>query len=125
MFLRKKNPCGMSNRLLDKMITEFPLGRSTNIITKRIRITGHKLLKTMTLLRAAMTKDVPNVFQGTVEVDETYLGGQWKNKRLEIRRGSVILKKGRGTTRQPVLGILCRNGRVWAELIDKTEAENL
>lgn len=26
-------------------------------------------------------KDVPEVFSGTVEVDETYPGGQWRNKR--------------------------------------------
>lgn len=28
-----------------------------------------------------MAKDVPDVFEGTVEVDETYLGEQKKNKR--------------------------------------------
>ena len=55
-----------------------------------------------------MTKDVPEIFSGTVEVDETYLGGQWKNKRKTIRdKGS---KRGRGTKKQPVFGILCRNG---------------
>jgi hypothetical protein len=41
-------------------------------------------------------------------VDETYLGGQWKNKRRSVRdQGS---KRGRGTKKQPVFGILCRNG---------------
>jgi len=28
-----------------------------------------------------MIQDVLKVFSGTVEADETYLGGQWKNKR--------------------------------------------
>ena len=32
-----------------------------------------------------MVQDVPAVFEGTVEVDETYLGGQWKNKRHAVK----------------------------------------
>jgi transposase len=64
-------------------------------------------------------KDVQEIFSGTVEVDETYLGGQWKNKRKFIRDyGS---KRGRGTTKQPIFGILCRNGLVWAEIVDNVE----
>ena len=56
-------------------------------------------------------------------MDETYLGGQWKNKRRSVRdQGS---KRGRGTTKQPVFGILCRNGTVWAEVVDDVGAETL
>lgn len=125
MFRRKNNPCGISRTLLKKVIIEFLLEHSTNIIMERIKITRYKLLKTLNLLRLAMIKDVPRTLEGIVEVDETYLGGQWKNKRLEIKRKSALSKRGRGTTKQPVFGILCRGGKVWAELIEKTEAENL
>ena len=72
-----------------------------------------------------MTQDVPEVFDGTVEVDETYLGGQWKNKRLSVKRSQAKPKRGRGTNKQAVFGILCRNGKVWAELIDSVEAKQL
>ena len=68
-------------------------------------------------------KDVPEIFSGTVEVDETYLGGQWKNKRKTIREHGT--KRGRGTQKQPVFGILCRNGSVWAEVVDDVGAETL
>jgi len=58
-----------------------------------------------------------------VEVDETYLGGQWKNKRKTIREAGT--KRGRGTKKQPVFGILCRNGTVWAEVVNDVEAGTL
>jgi transposase-like protein len=34
-------------------------------------------------------------------------------------------KRGRGTPKQAVFGILCRNGSVWADLIDSVEAKQL
>ena len=77
-----------------------------------------------------MTKDIPQIFEGVVEVDETYLGGQKKNKRKnQLRKDRETYgresKKGFGTTKQPVFGILCRNGKVWATLVDDTEARDL
>jgi transposase-like protein len=76
-------------------------------------------------MRTAMTHDMPDVFEGTVEVDETYLGGQWKNKRLSVKRTGKKAKRGRGTTKQAIFGILCRSGKIWAELIESVEAKNL
>ncbi|MBU0648218.1 IS1595 family transposase [Patescibacteria group bacterium] len=34
-------------------------------------------------------------------------------------------KRGRGRFKQPVFGILCRQGKVWAEVVDNVEATNL
>jgi len=39
-----------------------------------------RVLRALTIIRTSLTKDVPEIFSGTVEMDETYLGGQWKNK---------------------------------------------
>ncbi len=67
-----------------------------------------------------MRREVPPVFQGTVEVDETYVGGQWKNRRKGQRaRGT---KRGRGTSKTPVFGILCRDGQVWARVVPDVKA---
>jgi len=70
-----------------------------------------------------MSKDIPNVFSGTVEVDETYIGGQWKNKRKDQRKEQS--RRGRGTLKTPVFGILCRGGKVWAEIVPDVEAKTL
>jgi len=70
-----------------------------------------------------MAKDVPDVFNGTVEVDETYLGGRWRNKRKSQRAGGT--KRGRGTGKTPVFGILCRGGKVWAEVVPDVQAKTL
>ena len=107
------------------LIQEFLLEHSTNIILSRVDISKYMLLKILTLLRVAMTQDLPEVFEGNVEVDETYIGGQWKNKRLSVKHNQLYSKRGRGTTKQAVFGILCRNGKVWADLIDSVGAKHL
>jgi transposase-like protein len=121
----KDNLLNIPPKILKEIISEFLLEHSTNIILDRVNVSKYKLLKTLTLLRVAMTKDIPDVFSGIVEVDETYLGGQWKNKPLKVRKQAKKSKKGRGTTKQPAFGILCRNGKVWAELVSGVEAEDL
>jgi len=60
-----------------------------------------------------MAHDIPPVFEGTVEIDETYVGGNWRDKRKTVRAKRA--KRGRGTAKYAVFGILCRNGQVWAE----------
>ncbi len=129
LFTPKENCLNVSNKILKQIISEFLLEHSTNIILDRVNISKYKLLKVLTLLRTEMTKDVPKIFSGTVEVDETYLGGQWKNKRLSIKKKAEkqgnISKRGRGTSKQPAFGILCRNGQIWAELVSNVEKEDL
>lgn len=112
-------------RLLKRIIQEFVLEHSTNIILSRVKISKYKLLKILTQLRIAMTKDVAEVFSGIVEVDETYLGGQMKNKRKKIKLKLGKNRRGFGTIKQPVFGILCREGKVYAEIVPDTEARDL
>jgi len=106
-------------------VAEFLLEHPTNTILARVPVSKYKLLKTLALLRRAMTKDILDVFEGIVEVDETYLGGQWKNKRKQTKLKLGRAKRGRGTFKQPVFGILCRGGKVWAEIVGGVEAKDL
>jgi transposase-like protein len=75
------------------------------------------------LVRHAMVNDIPPVFEGTVEIDETYLGGVWRNKRKSNR--NIVSHRGRGTSKQAVFGILCRRGHVWAEVVPDVAANTL
>lgn len=51
--------------------------QSINIIVEETKI-KYKVLKALNLIRQIMARDIPKVFEGIVEVDETYLGGQKK-----------------------------------------------
>jgi transposase-like protein len=97
--------------------------QNSNSIIERTRFERRRVFRALTKIRLVLAKDVPDIFSGTVEVDETYVGGQWKNKRKSIRDHGT--KRGRGTKKQPVFGILCRNGQVWAEVVDDVGAETL
>jgi len=67
---------------------------------------------------------------GTVEVDESFYGGLFKNLRKETRwkyRYEGKAKRGRGAIyrKQPVFGIFKRNGEVYLELITRCSKPEL
>ena len=122
-FLLHKLPLRLSRDEWKKIIRLFLMEQNSNSIIERTRFEKRRVFRALTKIRIALAKDVPGIFSGTVEVDETYLGGQWKNKRKIIRDQGT--KRGRGTKKQSVFGILCRNGQVWAEVVDDVEANTL
>ena len=122
-FTDSRQRVRISRSKLREVVQEFLLEHSTNTILTRVDISRYMLLKILTAMRMVMTQDVPEVFEGVVEVDETYVGGQWRNKRKVQRLQGT--KRGRGTSKQPVFGILCRNGYVWAEMVPGVESATL
>lgn len=116
---------------LRKLVKLFLLGINSPTLAKELKRSQGVVGKTLRLIRLCMYQDVPKeVFSGTVEVDETYLGGQKKNKKkTQLLREKEIFgkesKRGFGTTKQPVFGILCRSGKVFARLAEDTKARGL
>jgi transposase len=106
-----------------RLLRWFALGQSSAVIAQEAHLERKRVLRALLLVRQAMTSDVPPAFSGVVEIDETYLGGAWRNKRRVARAQGT--KRGRGTTKQAVFGILCRGGLVWAEVVPNVEAKTL
>ncbi len=106
-----------------RLLRWFILGQSAAVIAQEARLERKRVLRALLLMRGAMAENIPPVFSGTVEIDETYLGGAWRNKRRGERAQGT--KRGRGTTKQAVFGILCRGGQVWAEVVPNVEAKTL
>jgi len=106
-----------------EIIHLFLMKQSSNSIGEQTGFDKKRVLRALLKIRMVLAKDIPDIFSGTVEVDETYLGGAWKNKRKVIRDTGT--KRGRGTSKQPVFGILCRNGQVWAEIVENVDESTL
>ena len=92
--------------------------RTIQRIVEETRIHHSRVEKMVMCLRACMEKDMPLLLQGTVEMDETYIGGQRKNKRLHIRR--IQAKRGHGTDKLPIVGLFSRvSGEVYVEVLER------
>lgn len=79
-------------------------------------------------VRCAMIKSC-NSLQHIVEMDETYVGGKPRKKYINddalptISR--VTNKRGRGTKKTPVVGIVERDGNIVLKVIEKLTTKNL
>lgn len=83
-----------------------------------------RCLKSYQIIREAILQHSKQTFQGKLngpcEVDESFYGGAFKNLRKKVReklRKQGKVKRGRGAKyrKQPVFGILQRNGQVYLE----------
>lgn len=92
-----------------KGISGLQLQREVNVTYK----TAWRMLKQ---IRTAMTgRDFRHSFDAVVEIDETYVGG--KPRKRNKGRNDVGNKRGRGTQKTPVIGIVDRNNkRVYAKV---------
>jgi len=67
-------------------------------------------LMAMKIRKAMVEREQRELLTGLVEMDETYIGGK-------PRKGSGPNKRGRGTKKTPVVGMVERNGSVKAKVI--------
>jgi transposase-like protein len=103
-----------------KLILDTYLRDKTGVaVSEECGITLRSTYRITNAIHQVMTKDVPETLSGIVEVDATYVGGAWKNKKIHIRRTGT--KPGRGTKKQAIFGIAQRNPNQVRVLIIKAE----
>jgi transposase len=95
----------------------FELELSARKISKQIELSYPTVLKAVTVIRLAIASahgELADLFDGEIEMDEAYFGGERKGKRGRGAAGKV-----------PVLGILERNGRVKVEVVKDITSKTL
>lgn len=99
-------------------IATFLKQRAVLAVAEETKMAYTRVQKMLTKVREVMCEDRPKPFMGICEADETFLGGQWKNKRRSIRAKGT--KGGHGTSKLPVVGVLSRQaGQVCVKILDK------
>jgi hypothetical protein len=72
-------------------------------------------------VRAGLADERFRKLMGIVEVDETYIGGHWRNKHVKERR--TAHKRGRGTPNKMIVaGAIERGGNVVAQVIQSASS---
>jgi transposase-like protein len=77
-------------------------------------------------IRYAMTQESIVPLSGTVEIDETYIGGKKRTGPQSVKFGERPKdRKWYGETKAPVVALVQRNGRVHSRHVPKVTADNL
>ena len=105
---------GLAAREWRRLISEFLRDGTGTALALEVRVSRRTAYRAIRAIQSAMCADLPGRLSGTVEADATYVGGEWSNKRVHIRRRGT--KRGRGTSKQCVFGVIERGGAAvaWA-----------
>ena len=104
-----------------KGISSCQLARDLGITQKAAWFVLHRV-------REMLTEKAPFMLENEVEVDETFVGGKEKNKHAskKIKNLTGTAPRGRSLAgKTPVLGILERDGKVYAVPVKDTSAKTI
>ena len=102
------------------LILNAKKGISSRQLARDIEVTKDTAWRMQMQIRKAMV-EMPSLMTGICEMDETYIGGKGRG-----RKSGEKLKRGRGTNKTPVVGIVSRdNKRVNAKVLHKLSFADL
>jgi transposase-like protein len=117
------------------LITNAKLGISAKEIQRNIGTTYKTAWYSAMRVRCAMIDQCNIELENIVEMDETYVGGKPRKRNKKpikepedkptVSAGSFKSKRGRGTNKTPVVGIVERRGKIVLKVIDKLTSKNL
>ena len=103
------------------LILNAKKGISSLQLSRDIEVNKNTAWRIAMQIRKAMTQaDQRNLLTGVIEMDETYVGGK-PRKGTKGDGPNGTHKRGRGTKKPPVIGVVERSGRVVAKATDKTK----
>ena len=110
--------CKLSKRVQKKLLEFFVLQVTARSAADILGIQSNSTIlfyrKIRTVINYHLALAADEVFEGPVELDESYFGGQRKGRRGRGVAGKVV-----------VVGILKRNGRVYIVVVDNAKSETL
>jgi len=112
----------LSDYKIKKIMTHFCVDIPATKAALLLNMNRNTVTRFFKLFREAICYHQENEFKkfvGEIELDESYFGARRK------RGFKGKLKRGRGTQKQPVFGILVRNGKVYTEIIPNCKKKTL
>ncbi len=105
------------------IITSHKKGIASLQLSKDLNVTQKTAWFMLQRIRKCFEFENNNILNNHVEVDETYIGGKNKNRHANKK---IKENQGRSTKdKTPVLGMLERNGKVNAKVIENVQSDTL
>lgn len=108
------------------LILNAKKGISSRQLARHIKVTKDTAWYLQKRVRKAMKEDA-QLFKGIVEIDESYIGGNLKNKSKKVRK--ELKRAGKAATgmihKTAVFGMLERKGKIKVEVVDLATGEIL
>lgn len=102
------------------LCTTSSKGISSANLAKQLSITQKSAWFVLSRIREMFKQTAPKMLTGTIEVDETYVGGKEKNKHKKKRSGETGMQN-----KSPMVGLLQRDGTMVLKVLDKGTANGV
>jgi len=105
------------------LVTAHKKGISSLQLSRDLQITQKTAWFVLHRIREMLREKAPQMLEGTVEADETYVGGKNKNRHASKK---VENSQGRSAKdKTPVVGLLQRDGKVVTHVVKDTDSKTL